>query len=112
MLPPRRLHSGPFRGLRGAPLHRRIGTVLVGLCLAVQALSSLPLTPAAAASPSSAPAPIPSETGTIVGPGDPRSEGEGAGLVGSPILVALGVIAIGLLASGSTLLYVRIRRGG
>jgi hypothetical protein len=39
--------------------------------------------------------------------GDTRTPGEGAGLVGSPILVALGVIALGALVAGGTTLYVR-----
>ena len=46
----------------------------------------------------------------VVGPGDTRSEGEGAGLVGSPVLVALGVVGLGIAAAGATLLYLRLTR--
>ncbi len=56
------------------------------------------------------PAGAESPSPTILGGGDPRSEGEGAGLVGAPFLVALGVIALGVAASGVTLLFVRLRR--
>jgi hypothetical protein len=47
---------------------------------------------------------------TVVEPGDPRSEGEGAGLVGQPLLVAGGVIVLGILAAGATLVYARLTR--
>ena len=40
--------------------------------------------------------------------GDTRTSGEGAGLVGSPIAVALAVALIGLGAAGATILYVRL----
>ena len=43
--------------------------------------------------------------------GDPRSSGQGPGLVGEP-LVALAVVAIvGLVALGGTLLYIRATGG-
>ncbi len=64
------------------------------------ASSLVGLTPVRAESPSP----------TIVGSGDPRSEGEGAGLVGAPFLVALGVIALGAAVSGVTILLVRLRQ--
>ena len=40
--------------------------------------------------------------------GDPRSSGQGPGLVGDPLLAILVVTVIGLVALGATLLYVRI----
>ena len=46
--------------------------------------------------------------------GDPRSSGQGPGLVGDPALALLGVIAIGLGAVILTLVYLRLtapRRG-
>lgn len=59
--------------------------------------------PAAAASPDATAGPG--------GGGDPRSVGEGPGLVGDP-LFALGlVVAIGLVAAGLTALYVRATGG-
>ena len=48
---------------------------------------------------------------TLVPDGDTRSEGEGAGLVGAPILVLVGVVALGVVVAGGTLLYVRPRQG-
>ena len=43
--------------------------------------------------------------------GDTRSVGEGPGLVGAPFLAIIGVIALGLLAAGATLLYLRLAAG-
>jgi hypothetical protein len=40
--------------------------------------------------------------------GDPRSNGQGPGLVGTPGLAIIGVLVIGLLAIGVTLAYVRL----
>lgn len=54
----------------------------------------------------------PSPTG---GPGgDPRSAGQGPGLIGDPGVAVLLVVAIGLAALGLTLAYIRItdRRPG
>jgi hypothetical protein len=42
---------------------------------------------------------------------DTRSSGEGPGLVGNPGLALLIVLGIGLVAVGTTLLYVRLTRG-
>jgi hypothetical protein len=47
---------------------------------------------------------------TVVGSGDTRSEGEGAGLVGAPVLIALGVVGVGLVMAGGTLVYLRLSR--
>lgn len=46
----------------------------------------------------------------LIDPLDPRAEGEGPGVVGSPLLVALAVIGAGLLAAAATALYVRLSR--
>lgn len=43
--------------------------------------------------------------------GDPRSSGEGPGLVGDPLMAILVVAAIGILALAATLAYVRATRG-
>jgi hypothetical protein len=59
---------------------------------------------AAAPRPARAASPSPSEPAA----GDTRSSGEGAGIVGAP-LVAIGlVLAVGILAAGATLVYVRL----
>ena len=46
--------------------------------------------------------------------GDPRSSGQGPGLVGDPLIALLAVLAIGGLALALTLAYIRItgRRAG
>jgi hypothetical protein len=43
--------------------------------------------------------------------GDPRSAGQGPGLVGDPLLAVVIVTVIGLLALGTTLAYVRLTAG-
>lgn len=45
------------------------------------------------------------------GGGDPRSVGEGPGLVGNPLFAVALVVAIGLIAAGVTALYVRVTGG-
>ena len=45
----------------------------------------------------------------VVG-GDPRSSGQGPGLVGNPAFALLAVIAIGLGSVLATLIYVRLTR--
>ena len=58
----------------------------------------LPVTPAMAASPSPS-----AGTG-----GDPRSSGQGPGLVGDPLFALAAVLAIGLAALVATLVYIRV----
>ncbi len=55
------------------------------------------------------PAPSPAN---VVTTGDPRSEGEGPGLVGSPVEIALGVVVLGLVAVAGTAVVVRVTRRG
>jgi hypothetical protein len=43
--------------------------------------------------------------------GDPRSSGQGPGLVGEPGLAIAVAVAVGLVALGGTLLYVRATGG-
>ena len=43
--------------------------------------------------------------------GDPRSSGQGPGLVGDPLFAVLVVIAIGVGSVVATLLYVRLTAG-
>jgi hypothetical protein len=57
----------------------------------------------AAASPDASPAPG--------GGGDPRSVGEGPGLVGNPLFALALVIGIGIVTAGLTALYVRATGG-
>jgi hypothetical protein len=43
--------------------------------------------------------------------GDPRSSGEGPGLMGDPAFAILAVVAIGLIATIGTLAYVKVTGG-
>lgn len=73
------------------------------LAIAIAAATWLALAlPALAASPSPS---------AGVG-GDPRSSGQGPGLVGDPAFAVLAVVAIGVAALGLTLLYVRVTERG
>ncbi len=65
--------------------------------------------PSAAPPGASASASSPADAGA--GAGDTRSAGEGPGFVGAPLFALGGVLAIGLGAAGSTLLYVRLTGG-
>lgn len=42
--------------------------------------------------------------------GDPRSEGEGPGLVGNPLLILVAVVALGIATAAATLAIARIAR--
>jgi hypothetical protein len=46
----------------------------------------------------------------LIDPLDPRAEGEGPGIAGQPLLAALVVLTLGLLAAGAAALYVSIGR--
>jgi hypothetical protein len=80
--------------------------VLRVAALVVVVLLALALTagPAGATSPD----PSPPAAG-----GDPRSEGQGPGLVGQPLLAIGGVVGLGLVSLVATVAYVRLtdRRG-
>jgi len=78
---------------------------LVRLASIAVLVAAAVLTPAAA---STVAADTPSPT--VVGSGDTRSEGEGAGLVGAPVLIALGVVGVGLVMAAGTLVYLRLSR--
>jgi hypothetical protein len=46
----------------------------------------------------------------VVTTGDPRSEGEGPGLVGSPLEIAMGILVLGLVTVAGTAIIVRVTR--
>jgi hypothetical protein len=78
---------------------RNLARTLSAVALALLVLTAAPPPPHAAAA-----TPAPSEPAA----GDTRSSGEGAGLVGQP-LVAVGlVLTVGIAAAGITLAYVRL----
>jgi hypothetical protein len=81
--------------------HRGLLALAVAGCLWI-GIASLPVR---------AQTPTPSEAAATALPGgDTRSEGEGAGLVGQPVLIAAAVVILGAAAAGITLLYVRVSR--
>jgi hypothetical protein len=87
-------HRRGSSAARWSSRHRSVVVAALLLLLAIPGMSM----PARAESPGP----------TVIGSGDPRSEGEGAGLVGDPLLVAFGVVALGALASGATLVFLRL----
>ena len=78
-----------------------IGLTLLAIGLAWALVGAMTGT-ALAASPSASP---------VTG-GDPRSSGQGPGLVGDPLLAIGLVVLIGVVATGATLAYVRLTGGG
>ncbi len=48
--------------------------------------------------------------GAVIATGDPRSDGGGPGLVGSPIEIALGVVLLGVLTIAGTTLIIKVTR--
>jgi hypothetical protein len=76
------------------------GLVLLTLGVAWAVLGAVTAT-ALAASPSP----------TAAAGGDPRSSGEGPGLVGDPLFALAAVVGIGLIAAVATLAYVRLTGG-
>lgn len=49
---------------------------------------------------------------SILPPIDPRSDGQGPGLVGSPVVIAVGVLLVGALTAAITALVLRLTREG
>ncbi len=82
---------------------RRPGSLMFAL-----AALGLGAVPALAQDPPASPAstPVPSVGGQI----DPRSSGEGPGLEAEPLIVLAGVVVLGVIAAGGTLLYVRVTK--
>jgi len=81
----------------------RAGSSLV-LAIAVWLVLLGPATPVARAQYQGAsPAPV-------ITTGDPRSDGGGPGLVGSPIQIAVGIVMLGLLTIAGTTLVIKVTR--
>jgi hypothetical protein len=87
--------------------HSAVPALLLGLWLLLASSFSV-----AAASPDSSPvaSPAPEPTAGIIDTVDPRSNGQGPGLVGSPFAILLGVVLLGVVAAGGTLLFLRVTR--
>ena len=71
--------------------------------LSVVLLSSAAI--AADPDPTFAPAPT---TAPFVLSGDPRSDGQGPGIIGSPLAILVGVVVLGLAVAAVTYLLVRL----
>lgn len=82
------------------PATRRTVVLAIGVGMALVALAALG---ALGAEPSLPPR-------ELLSGGDPRSEGGGPGLVGSPIGVLLGVVALGLVTALATVVLARLAR--
>jgi hypothetical protein len=74
----------------------------VALALLVAVVLLLTLAPIALAA-----TPVP----TTVSGGDPRSAGEGPGLVGTPVVAIAAVFGLGIAAAAVTIAYVRLTGG-
>ena len=83
-----------------AALAIAVGLLLAPLPAARAGALDFSTATAAAATPSPAP-----------GAGDPRSAGEGPGLVGAPLLAIGAVLGLGLLAVLATVAYVQLTGG-
>jgi hypothetical protein len=86
----------PTMGVMQARWRRRVSlAVLLGV-MAVIAVASLVL----AAEPTTAPIPLPG--------GDPRSDGAGPGIVGSPLLILAAVVLLGVATAIVTVVIARL----
>ena len=86
---------------RRVPAGRRVILTAVVACLILAVAGAARVPPVRAASPE--------PTEAIVG--DTRSPGEGPGLVGAPFLAIGGVLLLGVVAAGLTIVYVRAPGG-
>jgi len=59
------------------------------------------------ADPTASPSVVPAD---VLASGDLRSEGEGPGLVGNPLLILVAVVGLGLVTAAVTVLLVRLTR--
>lgn len=89
--------------MRSSDRRQRPGGLLRSILVAVGA-SALAILTVAATAFAASPTPSP-------GIGDPRSSGQGPGLVGDPLTAILVVAAIAAVTVGITLAYVRMTAG-
>jgi hypothetical protein len=85
-----------------------IGWLLVLLSTtAVLAQVGSPTGEVSAGASATAPATASPSVGGVIETGDPRSEGEGPGLVGEPLLVLAGIVLVGLATVIVTIVIAR-----
>jgi hypothetical protein len=104
------LHLAQGRG--GVPPSALVDRVVVRAALLVAALLLCALLATLLALPALGQdaSPAPTLTPGILPPTDPRSEGQGPGLDGGPLMAAALVVGLGLLAALGTLAYLRLAR--
>ena len=73
------------------------GVAMVGVAMVLSAMAAVAAEPTLTAAP-------------VIEAGDPRSDGAGPGLVGSPLMILLGVMALGLATVGVTAVIARLTR--
>jgi hypothetical protein len=83
---------------------KRLSRVALPAALALLALVLLAVV-VAGAEPAPSPSAVASE---LLSGGDLRSEGQGPGLVGNPLLILLAVVALGLATAAVTFVLVRL----
>ena len=87
-----------FHAVAGAVTRTLAAAALLATLLLLPASAAQAQYPAASADPG------------LVTTGDPRSSGEGPGLVGSPLGIAMAVVLLGVVAAGGTAVYLRLTR--
>lgn len=102
-LRPNRAGAPAPTGAQAAGRAGAIATVLAAVLAAVLASATWLITAATAL----ADTPVPTQAAV----GDPRSSGQGPGLVGDPLIAIAIVVVIALVSLGATLLYVRATGG-
>jgi hypothetical protein len=100
---PRPPSRGTSRAGRSAWSGRRLVSALATGVAPVAAIAILLLLAGAAFAASPSP--------TTAAGGDPRSSGQGPGLVGDPLAAIVAVAVVALASLGATLLYVRLTGG-
>lgn len=79
------------------------------LLLVVAMVATAGMTPLAATAADASPPPTTAPLEDLIVSGDPRSDGEGPGIVGSPLAILVGVVLLGLLTAAITVTVVRLR---
>jgi hypothetical protein len=92
-----------------APVVLTIAWLLVGSSASsIDAQSGSPPVSALAPAPTPAAASTGSPAAGAIDTGDPRSDGQGPGLVGEPLLVLVGIVVIGVATVVSTVAIARL----
>jgi hypothetical protein len=88
--------------VRGMRVRRAAAAAVLSLAVWVVVVPGV-TSPVRAQYPDASPQPV-------ITTGDPRSDGGGPGLVGSPVEIAVGVVMLGLITIAGTTLVIRLTR--